>query len=187
MPEPSARTLQSADFGPLAALFGEPVHGEVISADDVPEPCHGLLVHDRDMTSTLESFCGQQLRVEVLGKRVEDDRLWRRVLLVGVQDGRLVEFGAIRIELAALPEAARAEVLACETPLGAILHAHSVSFRSAPTAFFRVHGGPGLPSALRSFSRDAANTELCLYGRRNTLSLTDGRVIADIVEVLPPL
>src|SRR5258708_29470319 len=41
---------------------------EQIEGEEVPEPCKTLLVHDTDMTSTLEAFHGRSLHLHVLGR-----------------------------------------------------------------------------------------------------------------------
>ena len=169
------------DLEPLAAFTAEPLRGTTIEAESLPAPYHDLLVHQRDMTSTLESFVGQPLRLRVLEKRVEAGMLCRRVLLVGERDDAVVEFGAIQIHLTALPASAQTEVLACERPLGAILTHHRMAFLSAPRVFFRVHPDSDT-SRLLHLSADT-----WLYGRRNVLRTPDGLMIADIVEVLPKM
>ncbi len=167
------------DLDPLTAFGGDPLHCESVEPSSIPPPYQDLLVHPRDMTSTLEGFIGQPLRLRVIEKRVESLHVRRRVLLVGEADGTIAEFGAILIRLEALPQPARSQVIACERPLGSILTSHSLAFRSKPSAYFRLQ--PDVQT--KDFLRLPVGARP--YGRRNVLSTPDGDVIADIVEILP--
>ncbi len=53
-----------------------------IDASQLPEPYRELLAHDRDMTPTLEAFCGERLHLNLLHREVIGDVMLRRVLLV---------------------------------------------------------------------------------------------------------
>ena len=147
----------------------------------LPEPQRGLLVHDRDMTSTLEAFHGEAIGLEVLGRRLDGDHLLRHVLLHGVESRRIVEYGAIRIALRAFPDDARRAVLDGRAPLGAILASHRLPYESRPRRFFSVLPDPRLCRLLGL--ADACDE---LHGRRNRLFGADGRTLADVVEILPP-
>jgi chorismate-pyruvate lyase len=148
--------------------------------EDVPEPYHHLLVHDHDMTPTLEAFHGERIHLRLLQRKVEVGALWREVVLTLNDSRRPVEFGAIVIYLDRFPEAAREAILAGRTPLGTILAEHRIEHDSAPRAFLRVEAD--------ALIADALATEACeqLYGRRNVLSAPDGSILADILEILPP-
>ena len=65
----------------------------------LPEPFKTLLVHERDMTSTLEKYHDQKLRLHMLWRRLEGEEYFRQVLLVTEGDQKPVEFGAIKINL----------------------------------------------------------------------------------------
>ncbi len=66
---------------------------------DVPEPERSLLVHERDMTSTLRNFHGSPIKLEVVKSECSDDYLMRMVVLHRDDNGAPVEFGAIGIRL----------------------------------------------------------------------------------------
>ncbi len=148
---------------------------------EMPEPCRSLLVHNRDMTGTLERFFESPIHIEPLLVRRDGDDLCREVVLVAASNGktRRVEAGAIRIRLAAFPEAARCAVLESRTPLGAILVEHEIPFQSHPRGYFRTTTNDFLRQA---FPDDPDGTH---YGRHNVLSLSDGTVLAEVVEILP--
>ena len=92
-----AKVAEAAD--PLSAFYASahlpPPVIELVVSDSVPPPYHRLLVHDRDMTPTLEAHYGQTISLKVLEKKQVGQVLLRRVLLVGDADGQVTEF-AIR-------------------------------------------------------------------------------------------
>jgi chorismate-pyruvate lyase len=153
---------------------------EPVEGTEVPEPCRRLLVHDSDMTPTLEAFHGARIHLRVLGWRIEGDDYARQVLLLLNGSERAVEYGAIVIHLAHFPSAAREEILEGERPLGTILHDHRIQHQSRPVAFIRV--GPDGEIA-RELGLQESRT---LYGRRNVIRDAAGNELANIVEILPP-
>jgi chorismate-pyruvate lyase len=107
------------------------------------------------------------------------DYLVRASVLKRRTDGRPVEFGAIGIHLSALPESAQGLVLDGAVPFGAILEQEGVPHSSHPRGFFRIAVDARLAELL------GATTGEVLYGRCNELRCADGRVLAEVVEVLP--
>jgi len=169
---------------PLSAFEGDAARGvtraRILEAEELPQPYRQLLAHDRDMTGTLEAFFNQSMDLRVFVKRVEGDRLFRQVALVGREDGEPKEFGAIRIDLSCFEDTARELVAACKVPLGRVLREHGVAYVSNPSAYLRV-----CPDEMVC---DALNTkDGPLYGRKNELTTPDGRAIAQIIEILPKL
>lgn len=154
---------------------------EILNGAAVPEPYRTLLVHHGDMTSRLEEFHRAPMTLRVL-HREEDARAYRREVLLCAQDSGLpVEYGAIEIHLEAFPPELRAEILEGHLPLGGLLNAHGVVYRSEPRAFIRLAPDAEM-NAL--FLTDPANE---LYGRCNVLLGERGETLARIVEVLRPL
>ena len=168
---------------PLADLLdSQPpplVELEASPSSRMPEPYRRLLVHQRDMTSTLERFHGEPSVLEVLSCQTSPGTLRRKVLLRGRRSDKVQEFGAIRIELERFAPEPRRLILEGRQPLGAILADHAVDYRSRPQRFFAI----------------ACEGELCqrlgsapdgrLYGRRNLLVGPEG-TLAEVVEILPP-
>ena len=177
---------QVADlFHPLTDLYTTSdvmrLHIRPIDAVTVPAPYCDLLIHAQDMTSTLEAYWNTTFRLQVLDKHVEDSQLTRQVVLLSNADDRPVEFGAIRINLDLFEAPPRAEILECRRPLGAILTRHGVAFECRPNAFFSFVGDE---IARRAFDLHEAHT---LYGRHNLLQDDEGAVLAEVVEILPPM
>lgn len=166
------------EFYAQASLPLPPI--EAIAGDAVPEPYHSLLVHERDMTPTLEQFHGDAIHIRVLRSEERGEFYFREVVLVLDRGEKPVEFGAIKISLALFPPAARRLILEEREPLGSILKTCSVAHSSRPKAFLRVESDAFINSALKLAGRHT------LYGRRNTLTDPGGRPLAEIVEILPP-
>jgi chorismate-pyruvate lyase len=171
-------TQPLSDFYAAAGVELPPI--ERVSPDAVPEPFKSLLVHADDMTPTLERFHQHVLRIRVLGKRQLGETYLREVVLITEGDEIPVEFGAIRINLALFPAAARDLILAETLPLGRILADCRVPHSSHPSAFLRVQSDALIGSALGLLDPQV------LYGRRNTLVDASNRPLAEIVEILPP-
>jgi hypothetical protein len=173
-----------SDIYPLDEFYAmrgqaAPVLGR-IQAAEMPEPYHSLLVHQSDMTSTLENFHKEQLHIEVLARHVVENEYFREVALVLNGSGKRVEFGAIKIILDVFPLEARQEILREQQPLGRILAAFGIVFASRPRAFLRMASDDFIEGALSLTGRQF------LYGRRNTLVDAWERPLAEIVEILPP-
>jgi chorismate-pyruvate lyase len=151
-----------------------------VAAKAVPEPYRSLLVHQSDMTPTLERFYGRMIHLQTLRSRREGDWYFREVLLILDGNERPVEFGAIKINLALFEPAARERILEARLPLGRILQDYAVPHFSRPKAYLCIESDSFIRAALK-FSGAPA-----LYGRRNTLIDPQDRPLAEIVEILPP-
>jgi chorismate-pyruvate lyase len=151
-----------------------------IDGAEIPEPYRSLLVHDGDMTPTLEDFHNGSIHLEVLRAQCDGTRYSRDVILRMDATDKPVEFGAIEIDLSLFAPQARKDILAAHRPLGAILRDHAVEHDSRPKAFFSVRTDRVIRNSLR-IPRSGI-----VYGRRNTLYVPDGRPLAEIVEILPP-
>jgi len=151
-----------------------------VDGRDMPEPYRSLLVHNRDMTPTLERAHDRRIRLRVLRSTVADDVLSRQVVLVAEGSEIPVAFGASKIHLEHFPEDARPLVLEGKQPLGAILRSQGIAHAGRPEVFLEVtadaliHDVLGLTEPAR------------LYGRRNMLVDAAGRTLAEVVEILPP-
>ena len=164
----------SAENRPLPKL--EPIDGATM-----PQPYQRLLVHSGDMTPTLEQFHRQRISLKLFDKRLGDDGWYsRRVALTLDSSGRPVEFGAIRINLNLFSAIARQHILEGKRPLGTILNEDGILHSSKPVIFFRVQSDDLINETL---SLTGMHT---LYGRRNVLSDEKGRVLAEVLEILPP-
>ena len=156
-------------------------HIDLIPATEVPEPFRQLLVHDCDMTSTLERFHGERIHLHLFRTEESGNHYFREVALVLDQRAIPVEFGAIKIDLSLFPDEARALIRQGRLPLGRILADCNVGYSSRPQAFLRVTSDSFMKSVLRLSGSPV------LYGRRNTLVNSRQESLAEIVEILPPV
>ncbi len=109
----------------------------------------------------------------------ETDHVLRRVALLG-EDGRPVEFGAIDIWLPPFTDQVQRDILACHAPFGAILHRHEIAYTSSPKGYFEIESNGFIGEALRMESPAR------LYARANILRSENDRIMARVVEILPP-
>lgn len=151
-----------------------------ITGDEMPQPYRGLLVHQNDMTPTLEKFHGGKIHIHALRTDQRDGFYFREVVLELDADDSPVEFGAIKINLALFDPSARRLILGEHLPLGQILSDCVVNHTSKPKAYLRLEADELIGGALR------LEGPATLYGRRNTLFDQNGRSLAEIVEILPP-
>lgn len=159
---------------------GVPLQRLEVDGVPMPEPYRGLLVHARDMTSTLEAYHGEEVGLRLLARRRHGESLFRQVVLVGRESSKMVEFGAIRIDLAGFPPPARQEILLGRLPLGTILARFRVAYESRPRLFFRIRSDRRIEEIFALPGRSL------LYGRQNELITESGRLLAEVVEILPP-
>jgi len=152
-----------------------------IEGEEMPEPYKTLLVHQNDMTPTLENYHGRSVHLRVLGREHRGNTYSRQVVLHLEGDEQPVEFGAIKIHLALFAPAAREQILREQWPLGHILKDHAIAHASQPQGFLRIASDPLINSVLGLTGAHV------LYGRRNTLSDSAGRSLAEIVEILPAI
>ena len=151
-----------------------------IEPERIPQPYKSLLVHQHDMTSTLEGHHGGRIHLRIISNVRRGDDYFREVVLLVEGSEKPVEFGAIKISLELFPESARQQILEEHWPLGRILHESGLKFTSQPRAYLRVASDKLIDALL-----GLTGVHL-LFGRRNTLWDSEGRSLAEIVEILPP-
>lgn len=151
---------------------------KVVSPHQIPLPYRSLLVHDDDMTLTLERHFGDRLVLRPLSTFSVGNSYFRRVLLVQEYSGRPVEMGAIRMRLDAFNQRLRGKILRNKMPLGRILRDSRFKYKSQAKAFLAVTPNPEMMGVF--WMREPR----VLYGRRTEIIRHDVK-IGDIVEVLP--
>ncbi len=149
-----------------------------ISPKDIPFPYRSLLVHENDMTLTLERHFGGPVMLRTLSTVLNGAWYMRRVLLVQEYSGRPVEMGAIRLRLDAFPTRVRNQVLLNQRPLGRVLRDGGVDFKSQPRLFLAVEPNPEMMGVF--WMREPRT----LYGRQTEMFEGSAK-IGDIVEILP--
>jgi chorismate-pyruvate lyase len=153
---------------------------EIVSGDAVPAPQHSLLVHNNDMTPTLEAFHKSRIHLEILSRERRGGFYYREVVLRLDHDEKPVEFGAIKIFLGMFPEEAQEMILLEQLPLGRILKDCGVRHQTEAKHFLRVETDDTISRALE------LEKPATLYGRKAVISDSQGKALSEIVEVLPP-
>jgi chorismate-pyruvate lyase len=149
-------------------------------ANQIPQPYRRLLVHENDMTPTLEAFHGGTIHLERLQFIDGKNETTREVILRMDGSEEPVEYGASRIFLDQLNADARERVAEGVLPVGTILARCNCPHSARPGGFFRV---APIPIFDRAFGMPCEGS---LYGRRNTLVSPDGNPITDVCEIMPP-
>lgn len=135
-------------FCPDAAAFGR---WSAVDLHDVPEIPRRLLDHRSHMTVTMERHhaCRLDVRVVAEQKAAEGSgaRYAREILLVR-PDGQVVQYGIVRIDLAAVDPATAAAIRRAAAPLGRILIEAGLLCDVHRVSFVRITPGPHLGGIL---------------------------------------
>jgi len=154
---------------------------ERIAGEQIPEPYRRLLVHQNDMTPTLETAHGANIHLQIISSELRGDFYFREVALRLDGSDTPVEFGANKVSLLLFPPKARQLILEEHLPLGRILRDCDIAHSTVAKAFFRVY-----PDELISKVLGVADST-ALYGRKATILDLQQRPLSEIVEILPPV
>ncbi|MFT5496739.1 MAG: chorismate-pyruvate lyase [Kiritimatiellia bacterium] len=174
-----------AGLDPLAYFYARsggvpPALIPVVRAE-MPEPYKSLLDHENDMTPTLEAHHEQSMYLYVIDHERDDKACARMVVLIGSEDDKPAEFGAICINLECLPVPVADAVVLGHKPLGGLLAFFDVEHRSSPKAYCKVQADATIKKVLKLDPEQ----DYELYGRKNQLWMPDGTKLAEVVEILP--
>lgn len=146
----------------------------------MPEPYKQLLVHERNMTSTLETYHGGTIYIEPINVFSNDEETTREVILRCDPDGKPLEYGASHTFRRKLTPEALFLIDDGRLPLGTILTVCNCEHTVQPSGFFKIRSTPFFAEIF------GGSDATFLYGRRNTLVATDGEAVAEVCEILPP-
>jgi len=153
---------------------------ESIDGQDVPPPYQSLLVHERDMTSTLGQFHSDAIELKVLSLHNSGDAYYREVLLLAKRNQQPVEYGAIKICLEHFSSPTQDAIVSAAAPLGQLLASYSIQYLSRPSGFLVIECDDYIGGLFNYQDRPK------LFGRRNTLYDAKSRAqLAEIIEILP--
>ena len=113
-----------------------------VDGEAVPQPYKRLLVHQNDMTPTLENFHGRDIHLRLLGRRRKGNGYFREVVLLLDGTDQPVEFGAIKIHLDRFVPEVRRQILEERRPLGHVLQECGVKHSSLQGLFAAGVGPP---------------------------------------------
>lgn len=148
-----------------------------VEAAEVTSPSRELLAHEHHMTVTVEQHHGGPVDVQVLEYRHDDHHYSRKILLTRQSDGRVVQFGIVRLDTSVLADEVRREIEARETPLGRVLINHDVLRRVKLLGLHCIQAGAELAKHLNV---EPAQT---VYGR-TALIYCDGKPAIELLEIV---
>lgn len=153
---------------------------EEVDEDDLPEPYRGLLDHDEHMTVTVERFHHSPVDVRVLQTHFTPSHYSRKILLSRHSDGRVVQYGIVRLNFSFLGDDVRHEIESQQTPLGRILIEHNVLRKVKLLSLWRIDPGVELG---KLFELDRPQT---CYGR-TALIYCNSVPAVELLEIVPPV
>jgi hypothetical protein len=149
-----------------------------IAPERIPPPYDGLLVHEREMTGTLERHFDTTLVVRVIQAWSHGRWYFRRSLLAQEFSGRPVAMGMVRINLDAFGARVANQIVKGSIPLGRVLREAGIQYRSQPRTFLEIKPTAEMMGVF--WMREPR----LLYGRQTDVTL-GGKRIGNIIEVLP--
>jgi len=153
---------------------------DLVDAATMPAPYATLLAHDHHMTVTVEKFHGSPVDVRVLDRFATPTHYARKILLARRDDGRVVQYGIMRVNFAYLEPAVRRRIEAEDTPLGRVLIEHDVLRRVHLGSLWRVTAGPELATLFDVPAGDIT------YGRTASIVCNDEPAV-ELLEIVTPV
>jgi chorismate-pyruvate lyase len=145
----------------------------------MPAVYRSLLAHEHHMTVTVEAHHGCPVDVRVLARHVTPTRYAREIVLTRQSDGRAVQYGIMRINLACLDAEVRDEIRSEKTPLGRILIQHDVLRRIRLFSLWKIKPAPQLRHALELDVEPPGE----VYGRTALIDCNDEPAI-ELLEIV---
>ncbi len=152
---------------------------EEVLLSRVPEPYRELLAHTEHMTVTVEQFHQSSVDVHVHQTLVTPSHYARKISLTRQSDGRVVQYGIMRINLSVLSPEVRGEIEAQQTPLGRILIQHDVCRKIHLMSLWEVQPGPDLCQILGLAAPQTT------YGRAAVIDC-NGEPAIELLEIVTP-
>jgi chorismate-pyruvate lyase len=172
------------DLDTLIALFYERPedlgHFEEVASHELERDYRMLLAHDSHMTVTVERFHNAKVDVRVLQTRLDGDHYSRKILLARQGDGRVVQFGIMRLDFNCVSPTVRREIESQQTPLGRILIEHNVLREVHLTRLYKVTPGADLQ---KLFGMQPGQIT---YGRTAIIHF-DGEPAVELLEIVTPV
>ncbi|HBE69394.1 MAG TPA: hypothetical protein DDW52_14705 [Planctomycetaceae bacterium] len=149
------------------------------SIDQCPRDYQTILAHQSHMTVTVEKRHGCPVDVQVLETDFTETHYLREIVLRRQNDRRVVQYGIVRLALAALQPQVRDEIMAQRIPLGRVLINHDVLREVQLHGLWHVDYGPRLAA---TFELDVPQES---YGR-TALIYCDGEPAVELLEIVAP-
>ncbi len=146
---------------------------------ECPDEYQAMLDHEAHMTVTVEKRHACSVDVEVLQSQLTGSHYLRKIILRRQSDGRVVQFGIVRLALSALQPIVRDEILAQNIPLGRVLIKHNVMRQVQLNALWKVSCAAELAAL---FGVDVGHVT---FGR-TALIYCDGEPAVELLEIIAP-
>jgi chorismate-pyruvate lyase len=169
-----------------------------VAADAMPANARRLLAHENHMTVTVEAFHDSLVDVQVIASRLDDRHYAREILLTRQSDGRVVQYGIMRVNFRFVDDEVREEIIRRDVPLGRILIQHNVLREVQLQSLWRIEASPllarrlGSPVAcqgrLQASQCDVdpdADAPLVVFGR-TALIYCNGEPAVELLEIVAP-
>jgi chorismate-pyruvate lyase len=167
----------------LAALFypqlGELGEFERAEPPEMPPLYRSLLDHQNHMTVTVEQHHGSSVDVRVIQTSISGHHYARKILLARQSDGRVVQFGIMRLDFNCVNAEVRQQVESQQIPLGRILIEHDILRVIHLRRLWKVTPGPDLQKLF------GISSPLTTYGRTAAIDF-DGAPAVDLLEIVAP-
>lgn len=182
MPATASRLTPDDLYALIGLFYARPedlgVFEEVLLSS-MPEPYRELLAHTDHMTVTVEQFHQSPVDVHVHQTHVTASHYARKISLTRQSDGRVVQFGIMRINLAVLSPEVRREIESQQTPLGRILIQHDVWRKIHLMSLWRIEPGADLCQIL------GLPQPQVTYGRAAVIDC-NGEPAIELLEIVTP-
>jgi chorismate-pyruvate lyase len=153
-----------------------------VAAGIMPGYARALLSHNDHMTVTMEDFHGSPVDVEVLDVKLSGDHYASKILLRRQADGRVVQFGIVRLDFRYVSDEVRQEIESRQTPLGKVLIEHNVLRQVQLVGLWKIAPGDDLR---RLFGIVEPEVPLGVYGR-TALIYCDEEPAVELLEIASP-
>lgn len=150
-----------------------------VAPEAVPSVARELLDHHSHMTAAMERFHGGPVSLTVVNQspRAADSNRYAREILLSRGDGAVVQYGIVRLDLAAVTPETAAAIRAAATPLGRILMDAGLLCEVQHVALLEIEPGPHLAGLFQAGGRT--------FGRVAEIRV-DGRPAIELLEVVAP-
>lgn len=152
---------------------------EPIAFGQLPAAYDTLLNHRGHMTVTLEAWHNTSVDVHVMDEESSEEFYSRHSLLTRQTDGRVVQSGIMKIQLAGLPAEARRAIKEGSEPLGRILIRSNLLREVELLALWQIEPGAQLAKELD------LDKEKIVFGRTASI-LVDGNPAVELLEIVKP-
>ncbi len=150
-----------------------------VSSEVVPQPYRNLLAHRHHMTVTVEAHHGSPVDVRVLDRKSQGNFYARKILLNRQSDGRVVQFGIMRVNFLYLSPAVRQEIESETIPLGRVLINHHVLREIELNSLWKVEPGSDLCQLFN------ISPQQITYGRTAIIHC-NGEPGVELLEIVTP-